>query len=81
MNQEIRDKIVKIFRECRKNSEEGLTETKELEMDSTEVLEFILAIEDEFGIQYDNFAELSLHMETKEEMFDFLTAMVKQRRK
>lgn len=81
MDQEIRDKIVKIFWECRKNSEEGLTETKKLEMDSTEVLEFILAIEDEFGIQYDDFAELSLHMETKEEMFDFLTAMVKQRRK
>lgn len=69
MDQEIRDKIVTIFRECRKNSEEGLTDIKELEMDSTEVLEFILAIEDEFGIQYDDFAELSLHMETKEEMF------------
>lgn len=81
MNQEIRDKIVKIFRECLKNSEGGLTETKELEMNSTEVLEFILAIEDEFGIQYDDFAELSLHMETKEEMFDFLTAVVEQRRK
>lgn len=81
MDQEIRDKIVTIFLECRKNSDEGLTETKELEMDSTDVLEFILAVEDEFGIQYDDFAELSLHMKTKEGMFDFLTAMVEQRRK
>lgn len=38
-------------------------------------------ISDEFGIQYDDFAELSLHMKTKEEMFDFLTAVVEQRRK
>lgn len=58
-----------------------MAETEELEMDSTDVLEFILAVEDEFGIQYDDFAELSLHMKTKEGMFDFLTAMVEQRRK
>ena len=81
MNQEIRDGIITIFRECCQHREEGLTETEELEMDSTEVLEFILAVEDEFGIQYDDFAELSLNMKTKEGMFDFLTAMVEQRRK
>ncbi len=81
MDQEIRDRIVAIFQECCKNSEAGLAETEELEMDSTDVLEFILAVEDEFEIQYDDFAELSLHMKTKEGMFDFLTAMVEQRRK
>lgn len=81
MNQEIRDRIVTIFLKCCKHNEESLTETEELELDSTDVLEFILAVEDEFGVQYDDFAELSLYMETKDEMFDFLTAMVEQRRK
>lgn len=79
MNQGIRDRIVKVFCECCQSGEVYLEETEALELESVDILEFVLGVEDEFGIEYDDFAELSLHMETLGDLLDFLTGIVEQR--
>ncbi len=81
MDQGIRDRIIEVFHECCQHSEAHLEETEELELESVDILEFVLGVEDEFGIEYDDFAELSLHMETLGDLLDFLTGIVEQRRK
>lgn len=83
MSQEVRDTIIDVFCECCGVDERWLEENilEELVLESVDVLEFVLGVEDEFGIEYDDFAELSLHMKTLEDMLNFLTEVVEQRRK
>lgn len=81
MNQEIRSKITGLLKKCCELDEEQLNEklTEKLEMDSLEVLTFILAVENEFEIEYQDFAKLSLHMDTLDEMISYLTDFVGQK--
>lgn len=50
----------------------------ELEMDSIKILEFVLAIENNFNIEFNEFSELSQHMVTVGEMVDYLNCFLDQ---
>ncbi len=49
---------------------------KKYEMDSVMILDFVIRIEDEYGIDFQNFSELSNHMSTVEEMVDYMMGMI-----
>lgn len=50
--------------------------TEYLELDSVLIMDFILHIEDSFGIEFEDFSELTMHMNTIEEMIDFICEAV-----
>lgn len=78
MNIEIRDKLVEMFKKCCQTNLDRFDEKEPLEMESIEVMEFLLEVEDKFEIDYNDYAELSLHMESLGDMLDFLTKIVEQ---
>lgn len=49
---------------------------QDLEMDSILLLDFIIRIEDEYGIDFEDFAELSQHMSSVSEMLEFLVLKI-----
>lgn len=42
------------------------------DMDSVMILDFVIRIEDEYGIDFQDFSELSNHMNTVQEMVDYM---------
>ena len=49
---------------------------KTYEMDSVMILDFVIRIEDEYGIDFQDFSELSNHMNTVGEMADYMMGMI-----
>lgn len=49
---------------------------KKYEMDSVMILDFVIRIEDEYGIDFQDFSELSNHMSTVGEMADYMMGMI-----
>lgn len=56
----------------------SLNPIEDLHMDSFQILDFILAIEDEYGLEFDCFSELSNHMDTIDEMLLFMKDTVQK---
>lgn len=54
----------------------GADPVKEYDMDSVMVLDFVIRIEDEYGIDFQDFSELSNHMDTVEEMADYMVGVI-----
>ncbi len=46
------------------------------DMDSVMILDFVIRIEDEYGIDFQDFSELSNHMNTVQEMVDYMMEMI-----
>lgn len=51
--------------------------TEDYQMDSIAILDFVILIEDEFGLDFQEFSELSNHMGTIREMIDYMTDMIR----
>ena len=71
---------IEIFRYDESLSVEELKkkfQNEKIEMDSFELFEFVVAIEEEFGIEYDEFDELTFHMTNLQNLLDYLTAYIK----
>ncbi len=49
---------------------------KKYDMDSVMILDFVIRIEDEYGIDFQDFSELSNHMGTVGEMVDYMKGMI-----
>lgn len=49
---------------------------KNYDMDSVMILDFVIRIEDEYGIDFQDFSELSNHMNTVGEMVDYMRGMI-----
>ncbi len=49
---------------------------KKYDMDSVMILDFVIRIEDEYGIDFQDFSELSNHMNTIGEMVDYMRGMI-----
>lgn len=76
----IQIKCLEIFAKCSDMSEEELLEKYEnekIEMDSFDLFDFIVEIEEVFGIEYDEFAELTFHMTNLQDMLDYLANYIK----
>lgn len=54
----------------------GADPVKEYDMDSVMILDFVIRIEDEYGIDFQDFSELSNHMDTAEEMADYMVGVI-----
>lgn len=72
----IREKLICLLTECMEGDTYFVSETinpeENLNIDSIHLLDYILLIEDEFGIDFRDFSTLSQHMSTVTEMIDFL---------
>lgn len=78
--EEIRTKCMEILAHCSDMPVEELKkkfQNEKIEMDSFELFEFVVAIEEEFGIEYDEFDELTFHMTNLKNLLDYLTAYIK----
>ncbi len=49
--------------------------TEDYRMDSVAILDFIILFEDEYGVDFQEFSELSNHMGTIREMIDYLIVL------
>lgn len=49
--------------------------TEDYHMDSVAILDFIILFEDEYGVDFQEFSELSNHMGTIREMIDYLIVL------
>lgn len=56
--------------------DEDMEPVKELDMDSVRLLDFVLLIEDEYEIEFQDFSKMSQHMSTVKEMIDFLSGVI-----
>lgn len=74
--QDVKERVTEILCECTGRKVNDLdfsaNPMEYLEMDSVIIMDFILNLEDAFGIEFENFSELSLHMDTIGEMLDFI---------
>lgn len=84
MDNSTRKKLITLLAECVNNNTTFIDETINpemiLNMDSIELLDYILLIEDEFGIDFRDFSALSQHMSTVTEMIDFLEEFITSRK-
>ena len=53
---------------------------EEVMMDSLDIVEFIIQIEEEFGIEYNNFSDFVIHMYNIEDLVKYITCCVKEGR-
>mgnify|MGYP004472046947 CR=1 FL=1 len=53
---------------------------EEVMMDSLDIVEFIIQIEEEFGIEYNNFSDFVIHMDNIEDLVKYITCCVKEGR-
>ena len=56
-------------------------EKDNLEMDSLIMFDFVIELEEEFGVEYQDFDELTLHMNNLEELLDYLVEFIKTKEK
>lgn len=76
----IRNKLISLLTECIEDDTHFAGNTinpeENLNIDSIHLLDYILLIEDEFGIDFRDFSTLSLHMSTVTEMINFLEEFI-----
>ena len=71
MEEDIRNRCRKMLADCYEMTEEELQKKYEkdnLEMDSLIMFDFVIELEEEFGVEYQDFDELTLHMNNLEEL-------------
>ncbi len=72
----IRKKLMTLLTECIDDDahfvDESINLEETLNIDSIHLLDYVLLIEDEFGVDFRDFSTLSQHMSTVTEMIDFL---------
>lgn len=51
---------------------------KKYDMDSVMILDFVIRIEDEYGIDFHDFSELSNHMNTVQELVGYMMDMIER---
>ncbi len=71
-----KERLLKQLAECVEQDVEKISlqmnPIQDLEMDSIKLLDFVIRIEDEYGIEFEEFSELSQHMSSVSEMLEFL---------
>ena len=68
MEEDIRNRCRKMLADCYEMTEEKLQKKYEkdnLEMDSLIMFDFVIELEEEFGVEYQDFDELTLHIDRK----------------
>ncbi|HBZ63533.1 MAG TPA: hypothetical protein DEO89_02750 [Lachnospiraceae bacterium] len=80
MNEKIENKILKIIAECLGLEENQLNEkiNEEADLDSLQTVSLVAEIEKQFKIEYSEFAELSLYMNSYECMINYLKNYVEE---
>lgn len=84
MEENIRNRCRKMLADCYEMTEEELQKKYEkdnLEMDSLIMFDFVIELEEEFGVEYQDFDELTLHMNNLEELLDYLVEFIKTKEK
>lgn len=82
MKDEIRGRCRKILAENMEITEEELCVKyleESLEMDSFAMFEFVVEIEDAFGMEYNDFEELTMHMSNLDELLDYLAGLIREK--
>lgn len=76
------EKLMCLLAECIEKEVSEISEEMEpvedLEMDSVRILDFVLLIEDNFGIDFRDFSGMSQHMSTVKEMIQFLCGVIER---
>lgn len=80
----VRDAILRILGESLEESGDiadlSLDPIEDLHMDSVQLMQFILGLEDKFNIEISEFAEMSEHMGTIGELIDYLMEFIENKR-
>ncbi len=80
----VRDAILRILEESLEESGDiadlSLDPIEDLHMDSVQLMQFILGLEDKFNIEISEFAEMSEHMGTIGELIDYLMEFIENKR-
>lgn len=78
----MRQKIMNILAESIGRDAESIDANadpvKDYEMDSVAILDFVIGIEDEYEIDFQDFSELSNHMNTVDEMVVYMMGMIER---
>lgn len=78
--EKMREKLLALLAECVEREvveiRDEMEPVQDLELDSIRMLDFVLAIEDEFGIEFRDFSKMSQHMATVGEMLEFLGKVI-----
>lgn len=79
----MKEKIIQILQEVLEldcdNINLELNPVDDLKMDSISIVNLIVHIEEEFGCDFEEFSELNQHMQTVEEMVEFIIKMCQKK--
>ncbi|MCR5796312.1 MAG: hypothetical protein K6G63_00125 [Eubacterium sp.] len=56
----------------------SLNPVNDYEMDSISLLTFLILVEEKYGVSFDDHADLSNHMDSVEEMVDYLVRVIRE---
>lgn len=76
----MKEKLIKLLKEVLEEESEldvGVDPIADLGMDSVDIVDYVLRIEEEFGCNFDEFEPLSQNMKTVGEMIDYLVLLLK----
>lgn len=80
----MKERIIQILQEVLELDGESinleLNPVEDLKMDSISIVNLIVHIEEEFGCDFEEFDELNQHMQTVEEMVEFLMKMCRKKK-
>lgn len=75
-----KDRLIVLFAQCVGKSDKDICPDMEpvndLKLDSIQILDFVIKVEEEFGVDFEAFSKVSQHMATVGEMVNFLAEVI-----